>query len=88
MKIFLFTLGAVALFAQAQQKQAPAPMTFFITSTGVGNGANLGGLAGAVARRGPRTRTGQLPRAVRGRRRHVRRAVLLVPLMSAKRELP
>ena len=44
-------LGTVALFGQAQpqQKQAPAPMTFFITSIGNGNGANLGGLAGADA---------------------------------------
>lgn len=32
--------------AQAQQ---PAPMTFFITSVGVGDGGNLGGLAGADA---------------------------------------
>src|SRR5690349_13393315 len=44
-------LGTAALFGQAQpqQKQAPAPMTFFITSIGAGNGANLGGLAGADA---------------------------------------
>ena len=49
MKLILFSLSAVAIFAQAQQKQAPAPMTFFITSVGVGNGANLGGLAGADA---------------------------------------
>lgn len=33
---------------QGQQQQAPAqPMSFFITSTSMGNGANLGGLAGA-----------------------------------------
>lgn len=31
----------------AMQMQAQAPMTFFITSRGLGNGANLGGLAGA-----------------------------------------
>ena len=50
MKIFLFALSAVTLFAQApQQKQPAAPMTFFVTSVGVGNGANLGGLAGADA---------------------------------------
>jgi hypothetical protein len=48
MKIPLFAVSAVILFAQ-QQKQPPAPMTFFVTSTGVGNGANLGGLAGADA---------------------------------------
>ena len=29
--------------------QPPAPMTFFITSVGMGDGANLGGLAGADA---------------------------------------
>lgn len=35
--------------AQGQQKQAPQPMSFFVTSVGVGNGADLGGLAGADA---------------------------------------
>jgi hypothetical protein len=49
MKFVLFTMSAVAMLAQAQQKQQRAPMTFFITSTGMGNGANLGGLAGADA---------------------------------------
>ena len=52
--VILFALGNAALFGQAQppqpqQKQPPAPMTFFITSVGVGDGANLGGLAGADA---------------------------------------
>jgi hypothetical protein len=45
-------LSAAAMFAQAQQpqqKQPPAPMTFFVTSAGPGKGANLGGLAGADA---------------------------------------
>lgn len=44
-------LGIAAMFGQAppQQKQAQAPMTFFVTSAGIGNGANLGGLAGADA---------------------------------------
>src|SRR6187551_2974320 len=39
--------------APAQQpaaQQPPAPMSFFITSSGKGDGANLGGLAGADAR--------------------------------------
>ena len=37
-------------FAQTPaQPQAPAPMSFFITSVGKGDGANLGGLAGADA---------------------------------------
>lgn len=49
MKLILFAASALAIFAQAQQKQAPAPMTFFVTSAGIGNGANLGGLAGADA---------------------------------------
>lgn len=48
MKLILFGITAVTLLAQ-QQKQAPAPMTFFITSVGSGDGANLGGLAGADA---------------------------------------
>jgi hypothetical protein len=46
----LFTLGALAMFGQqTQQKQERAPMTFFVTSVGLGDGANLGGLAGADA---------------------------------------
>jgi hypothetical protein len=51
MKTLVLTLVAATLFAQAppQQKQPPAPMTFFVTSAGPGNGANLGGLAGADA---------------------------------------
>ena len=48
MKPLFFTLSAITLLAQQPaQKQAPAPMSFFITSVGMGNGANLGGLAGA-----------------------------------------
>jgi len=45
-------LGAGAFVAQAQAPApavAPAPMTFFVTSVGKGDGANLGGLAGADA---------------------------------------
>jgi hypothetical protein len=42
------TAVAGAAAAQQQQPQAPPPpMGFFITSVGLGNGANLGGLAGA-----------------------------------------
>jgi hypothetical protein len=42
-------LGAhfVAAQAPAGQQQPPQPMTFFVTSVGVGKGADLGGLAGA-----------------------------------------
>jgi hypothetical protein len=51
MKAFALFLTAATMFGQvpAQQKQPPAPMTFFVTSVGVGNGGNLGGLAGADA---------------------------------------
>ena len=50
MKPLFFTLSAITLLAQQPaQKQSPAPMSFFITSVGIGNGANLGGLAGADA---------------------------------------
>jgi hypothetical protein len=53
MKTLLFALSVVTMYGQAPQppqKKAPAaPMTFFVTSVGVGNGANLGGLAGADA---------------------------------------
>ncbi|MBI4910724.1 MAG: lectin [Acidobacteria bacterium] len=48
MKILLFVFAATSLFGQAQKQERPA-MTFFLTSVGVGNGANLGGLAGADA---------------------------------------
>ncbi len=41
--ITLSLLGSYLLLAQ----NANAPMTFFLTSNGPGNGANLGGLAGA-----------------------------------------
>ncbi|HWP85486.1 MAG TPA: lectin, partial [Terriglobia bacterium] len=40
---------AVAQNPSQGAAQPPAPMTFFGTSVGVGNGANLGGLAGADA---------------------------------------
>jgi hypothetical protein len=54
MKVAHGILGAVALVtaveAGAQAQQPPAqPMGFFITSVGKGDGANLGGLAGADA---------------------------------------
>jgi hypothetical protein len=44
----LAALGALADEARSQQQQQPAqPMSFFVTSRGVGDGANLGGLEGA-----------------------------------------
>ena len=50
-KPFLFALMLVARSVSAQNPAPaaapPAPMTFFITSAGKGDGANLGGLAGA-----------------------------------------
>jgi len=46
-----FAVSIVAVTASAQNpalaQQPPAPMTFFVTSVGKGDGANLGGLAGA-----------------------------------------
>src|SRR5688500_16151398 len=45
MRTLLVVLALVAGSAQAQQKE----MTFFITSAGSGNGADLGGLKGADA---------------------------------------
>lgn len=39
--------GAAAAAQQPPAPPPPAPMGFFITSAGMGNGANLGGLAGA-----------------------------------------
>ena len=48
--IRLFTLGATSLVIGAQTPQPAQPtMNFFITSVGTGDGANLGGLAGADA---------------------------------------
>ncbi len=43
----LLAIGAAVLAARNAAAQGTAKMTFFITSTGPGNGANLGGLAGA-----------------------------------------
>jgi len=40
-------LAGAAAAAQQPPAPPPAPMGFFITSVGMGNGANLGGLAGA-----------------------------------------
>jgi hypothetical protein len=44
-------LGTSFALAQqlAQQPQAPHPMTFFVTSVGIGKGGDLGGVAGADA---------------------------------------
>ena len=57
MKKLVFVLAAITLsllgsyIAYAQQAPAapPQPMSFFVTSVGKGDGANLGGLAGADA---------------------------------------
>ena len=71
--VILFALGTAALFGQAQptqaqQKQPPAPMTFFITSVGGGDGANLGGLAGAGCRPTPERARGRRAPAARAAR--------------------
>ncbi len=44
--ILLSMVGSYLVLAQRPQ-QPTGPMSFFVTSTGPGNGANLGGLAGA-----------------------------------------
>jgi hypothetical protein len=51
MRLMMIALAMGAAFGQqpAAQKAAPAPMTFFVTSVGLGKGADLGGLAGADA---------------------------------------
>jgi hypothetical protein len=51
MKNLILSLAALPLLAQqpAAQKTTPPPMSFFVTSVGMGDGANLGGLAGADA---------------------------------------
>jgi hypothetical protein len=41
--------GPVESIAQQQGQQPQQPMSFFVTSVGLGDGANLGGLAGADA---------------------------------------
>jgi hypothetical protein len=50
--ITFFVLISTVVVAQQNQnkdkKAPPPPMSFFITSTGSGNGANLGGLAAAT----------------------------------------
>ncbi len=46
MKTLAYFCLATALFGQQQQ---PQPMTFFVTSVGLGDGAKLGGLEGADA---------------------------------------
>jgi hypothetical protein len=42
-----FAVVIAALVSVAAQQPAPQPMGFFVTSVGLGDGANLGGLAGA-----------------------------------------
>jgi len=50
--LFMLALLLVSFLAVAQEAEQQGgaqrhPMTFFVTSVGIGNGANLGGLAGA-----------------------------------------
>src|SRR3954471_2929183 len=42
-------IPTVLVLAQPPAQQPPQPMSFFVTSVGKGDGANLGGLAGADA---------------------------------------
>ena len=45
--IALCSLGSLMITRAQNQKNPPQPMGFFVTSTGLGKGADLGGLAGA-----------------------------------------
>ena len=45
--LLLFLASSLVLAQQNPAPQSPHPMTFFVTSVGSGDGANLGGLAGA-----------------------------------------
>lgn len=47
--LWTVALASAMVFAQAPQEGTRAAMTFFVTSVGVGQGGNLGGLAGADA---------------------------------------
>jgi hypothetical protein len=42
-------IGAIVLSGCASMQSGPKDMTFFVTSTGTGKGANLGGVEGADA---------------------------------------
>src|SRR5260370_21280149 len=45
--IALCSLGSLIITRAQNQKNPPQPMGFFVTSTGLGKGADLGGLAAA-----------------------------------------
>ncbi len=48
-RTIILLLGATALFGAYQAPAEERPMGFFVTSVGLGDGGNLGGLAGADA---------------------------------------
>ena len=48
-KIIVAAFAVTALFASFAAQTDSRPMGFFVTSTGMGNGADLGGLEGADA---------------------------------------
>lgn len=48
-KIIFLALGASALLAPLAAAAEERPMGFFVSSVGIGNGGDLGGLAGADA---------------------------------------
>ena len=64
---YVFAVAVLALAGSYVTYAQSSSMTFFITSAGPGNGANLGGLAGPtpIARSSPRP---PAPEAVRGER--------------------
>src|SRR5712691_5758752 len=45
--IAVCSLGSLAITRAQNAKNPPQPMGFFVTSVGIGKGADLGGLAGA-----------------------------------------
>ena len=47
--VVLVSLAVMSSALEAQRDTAPQPMSFFITSVGLGNGGHLGGLEGADA---------------------------------------
>src|SRR6202048_3702971 len=47
---FILAAAAFAVFAAQPAQAQSADTSFFVTSTGIGHGANLGGLAGAGAK--------------------------------------
>ena len=48
-KLFIYMIGVCLLLVTSMALAEERPMGFFVTSVGMGNGADLGGLEGADA---------------------------------------